>query len=186
MEQIKTIIMSILFGMIPETLFFTLFLIYTKNIKEKKLKLFISIIFIYILCIFIQRYKIIYYVLFIILFYIILKILYKRKTQIIDIFIIAIMYSYLTIISIICFAFAKENFTNYYILMFINRFLLILPFIFKNEFNVLYKKYCNLWNRNDKIDRPIKSITLRNISLILLNLLIFIVNILCIHINEII
>ena len=186
MELIESIIKSILLGLIPETLFFTFFLIYTKNIKEKKLKLFILIIISYILCMFIQRYKIIYYVLLIILIYIISKILYKEKTQIIDVFVIATMYLYLTITSIICFSFVKEDFSNYYILAIINRLLLLIPFIFKNKFKLIYKKYCSLWNRNDNIDRPIKSITLRNISLILLSLLIFIVNILCFYINEII
>ena len=76
----------------------------------------------------------------------------------------------------------KEDTSNYYYLYVIDRFLLFMPFIFKNKFNVIYKKYCNLWNRNDKEKRPIKSITLRNISLILLNSFIFIANITIINI----
>ncbi len=184
--MIVNILLSILLGMIPETLFFTLFLTYTKNLKNKRIKLFLLISIAYVLCMFLRRYKIIYYVLFIVLIYIILKFLYKEKTQIIDVFIIAITYLYLTLDSIICYAFVKENLNNYYGLLLLNRCLLIIPFIFKDKFYILYKKYCGLWNRNDSIKRPIKSITLRNISLILLNFLIFIINIICFYINEII
>lgn len=183
--MIVNILLSILLGMIPEGLFFTLFLIYTKNLKDKRIKLFLLISLAYILCMFINRYKIIYYIFFIIFIYIILKYLYKNKTQIIDIFVISIIYLYLTLISVICFSFVKEELNNYWIAMIINRLMLIIPFIFKNKFNFWYKRYCGLWNRNDKVKKPIKSITLRNISLIILNFLIFIINIICFYINGI-
>ena len=175
-------LISILFGLIPEVLYFTLFITYTKNIKEKRIKLFLLISIAYFLCMLIQQYKTIYYILLVALSYVILKFLYKDKTQIIDIFVFSISASYLTILSYVCFLFLKEDLSNYYFLYCCQRILLFLPMLFRHKFNLLYKIYCHLWNRKDKEKRPIKSITLRNISLIIINIAIFITNIIAISI----
>lgn len=168
---------GIILGLIPEVLYFTLFLVYTKRIKEKRIKLFLSIALAYILTIFIKQYILLYYLAFIVLVYISLKFLYKEKTQIIDTFVIVYSFFYLSLVSFICFLFMKEDRSNYYILYVIDRILLYIPFIWKTKFNNLYKKYCKLWNRNDKEKRPIKSITLRNVSLIAINFIIIFMNI---------
>lgn len=170
------LLMSIILGLLPEVLYFTLFLIYTKNIKEKRLRLGILIAVAYVLCMFIQQYKVIYYILFIALVYLILKLLYKNKAQITDIFILILAQLYLSLASFIMFLFLKQDLSNYYMLYIIGRIILFLPFIFKDKFNIMYKKYYSLWNRNDNMKRPIKSITLRNISLIILNIGIFLMN----------
>ena len=175
-------IIGILFGLIPEVLYFTLFLIYTKKLQEKRIKLFLLISLAYTLTVFIKQYILAYYLSFIVLVYLILKILYKRKAQIIDIFVFSISTIYLTLVSYLGFIFFTEDLSNYYILYFIARILLFIPFIFRNKFNVIYKKYCKLWNRNDKEERPIKSITLRNISLIIINVVICFMNIYAISI----
>lgn len=175
-------LLSILLGLIPEVLYFTLFLIYTKNLKSKKLKLFLSIAIVYFMCILIQQWKILFYILFIVLVYLCLKLLYKNKTQIIDIFIIMISHLWLAILSFILIFFVKKDMSNYVFVSIIDRILLFSIFIFKNKFNKIYKLYCKLWNRNDKEKRPIKSITLRNVSLILLNSFIFFLNIAIINI----
>lgn len=175
-------ISSIFLGLIPEVLYFTLFLIYTKNIKEKRVKLFLLISLAYTLTVFIKQYILAYYISFIVLVYLILKLLYKQKTQIIDVFVISISTIYLTILSYICFLFLKDDMSNYWTLYTIDRIFLLLVFVFKNKFNILYKKYCKLWNRNDKEKRPIKSITLRNVSLIIINIAIVLMNILAISI----
>lgn len=173
---------SVLFGLIPEVLYFTLFIIYTKNIKEKRVKLYLLISIAYMICVFIQKWKVLYYISWIVLVYIAMKILYKKKVQIIDIFIISLSYLWLMGLSLVLINFAKKDFSNYTLILIIQRILLFMPFIFRNKFNVLYKKYCKLWNRNDKEKRPIKSITLRNISLILLNVFIFLMSITFINI----
>lgn len=182
--MIVNILLNILLGVIPETLFFTLYLIYTKNLENKKMKLFLGILIIYILCITINRFKILYYVSYIFLVVIFLKILYKEKTQIIDIFVFSISTIYLSFLGLLCSKFVNNNYIMYYIMLILNRILLFVPFIFKNKFNFLYKKYCGLWNRNDNIKRPIKSITLRNISLITLNIFIFIMNIISVSMTN--
>lgn len=169
-------IISVLLGLLPEVLYFTLFLIYVKNIKEKKIKLFILISIAYFVCALIYNYKTLYYIGFIVSIYIILKILYKEKTQIIDIFIISIPMSFIFVISFICYLFVKNDLSNYYLLYIIDRIVLYSTLIFKNKLNLAYKKYCKLWNRNDKMKRPLKSITLRNISLMSINFIIFFMN----------
>ena len=175
-------VLSVLLGLIPEVLYFTLFISYTKNIKEKRVKLFLLISVAYFVCMLIQQYQLIYYIIFVLLIYLILKLLYKKKTQIIDVFIIGLSYLWITLLSIILFVLLKNDLSNYYMLYIVDRIFLFLPFLFKSKFNILYKKYCNLWNRNDKEKRPIKSITLRNISLILLNSVLFFLNIVIINI----
>lgn len=175
-------VVGILFGLIPEVLYFTLFLIYAKNIKEKRIKLFLLISIAYLLCIMISQYKVLYYISFIAIVYVILKILYRKKTQIIDIFVFSISTIYMTILASISFMLFTDDLSNYYILYVIARILLFVPFIFRKKFNIIYKKYCKLWNRNDKEKRPIKSITLRNVSLVVINITIFILNVVTISI----
>ena len=171
---------SIFLSMLPEIIYFTLFLIYTKDLKEKKVKLGLLIGIAYILCVTISLYKLIYHVSFIFLVDLILKLLYKKKTQIIDIFVFSIAVAYLTITSLLIYI--PQTIEQYYICYVINRLLLFVPFIFKNKFNIIYKKYYSLWNRNYNQKQPIKSITLRNISLISINCIIFLINIICIYI----
>lgn len=166
-------LVSILFGLIPEVLYFTLFITYTKNIKEKRIKLFLLIVIAYFICITILQYQVLCDITLIITMYLILKLLYKNKTQIIDIFIITISYFWLLLLSFLLMNFANKDLSNYMFLYFIQRILMFSIFIFKNKFNNIYKKYCKLWNRNDNEKRIIKSITLRNLSLILLNVFIF-------------
>ena len=176
-------LLTILLGMLPEVLYFTLFISYTKNIKEKRIKLFLLISIFYLLCITTIKYQVIYYMIFVLSIFIILKILYKKKAQIIDVFIVGVAYLWLSILSFVLMHFTNKDLSNYAIIYIIQRILLFIPFIFKNKFNTLYKRYYKLWNRNDKEKRPIKSITLRNVSLILLNGVIFFLNIIIINIS---
>lgn len=170
-------VISILLGLLPEVLYFTLFLTYTKKLENKRIKLFFLIAISYFLCILVQSFQILFYILLIALIYIALRLLYKKKIQIIDVFIISLAYFWVVFLSFIMIFFLNDNYSNYWLLYTMNRILLFIPFIFKNKFNNIYKKYYSLWNRNDKQKRPIKSITLRNISLILLNSFIFFMNI---------
>lgn len=183
-----TIIISFLFGLVPEVTYFTLFLIYTKQIKEKKLLLWILIAIAYVLCMFVQKYKAVYYILFIVLVYLILKLLYKKKTQIIDIFVFSLSFSYICFIGFLFSRFLVDSNPSltYFFSAFMNRIFLFIPFIFKNKFNFIYKKYCKLWNRDYNKKQPIKSITLRNSSLILLNIFIFIINIIAISMTALV
>ena len=175
---------TIFVGMLPEIIYFTKFMEYTKNIKEHRIKFFLLMTLTYILCVLVSQYKILYYVAFIFISYLVMKLIYKNKTQIIDIFVFSVAFMYVGLNGLIWSLFIKEDMFNYYLILIMNRFTLMLPFIMKNKFNVLYNKYKSLWNRNDKIKRPIKSITLRNISIICLNIFIFIANLFLINISQ--
>lgn len=175
-------IISILLGLLPEVLYFTLFVIYTKNIKEKRIILYFFLAIGYVVCIMTIRFQMFFYLVFVVYFYILLKILYDKKTQIIDIFIIGISYLWLSLLSYVLMFFVNKDYSNYYVIYTIQRLLLFIPLLFKSKFNLLYSKYCKLWNRNDKEKRIFKSITLRNISLIILNCIIFFLNIIIINI----
>lgn len=174
------VILSLILGMLPEVLFLTLYLIFSKNIKKNKLKLFILLILGYVTLIMLIRYKLVFYLAYIVYAYLILKILYK--SEIIDFFVTLVGYSYLTLISLICF----KLINNYYVAYIIDRFMLFIPFIFNKYFNAIYLKYKGLWNRNDIKKRKIKSLTVRNISLLLLNFVIIGLNLILIYIIAII
>ena len=175
---------TIFVGMLPEIIYFTKFMEYAKNIKEHKIKFFLLMTLVYVLCVLVSQYKILYYVAFIFISYLVMKIIYKDKAQIIDIFVFSIAFMYVALNGLMWSFFIKEDMSNYYLILILNRITLLLPFIMKNKFNILYNKYKSLWNRNDKIKRPIKSITLRNISLICLNIFIFLLNLAIININN--
>ena len=170
-------IIDCIFGLLPETIYFTMFLIFCKNIKEKRIWLGICIGIAYFICILISKYRVLYYVGFIMLVQLILMILYNNKTQNIDIFVFSISTIYISVLSMVLGIFVQNSYTNYYILYCINKVLLFLPFIFHKKFNQLYNVYASLWNRDDTVKKPVKSISVRNISLIVINIFIFILNI---------
>lgn len=178
------ILLTIFVGMLPEIIYFTKFMEYAKNIKEHRIKFFLLMTLAYILCILISQYKILYYVAFIFISYLVMKLIYKEKAQIIDIFVFSVAFIYVALNGLIWSFFISKDMSNYYLISILNRITLFIPFIFKNKFNNLYNKYKSLWNRNDKIKRPIKSITLRNISLIGLNIFIFLLNLAIINITN--
>ena len=186
METIVIIVLIVLFRIIPETLFFVFFIINIKEIKEKRNILFILIALNYFILILMNNYKIINYIVFTILYYIILKLIYKNKTNVVDIFFIIYSQIYLSLTSFLCFCFVNENFSNYYILLVVSRLLLLIPFIFNKKILKFYKNYCKFWNRNDVAKKPIKSITLRNISLVILNIFIYINYLVFTYINSIV
>lgn len=173
------ILISLLLGMIPDVLYFMLFIIYAKNIKEHKLKLFIMLVIGYILLIMICRYQYIFYIAFVLYIYLIIKWLYK--SQINDLFIIILAFMYLTIISYIFYVLIHD-YTIYYI---VDRILLFLPLIvFKNKIKNVYLSYSKMWNRNDK--NKIKSLTIRNSALFLMNTTILITFLVLLYILSII
>lgn len=183
--DITYILISIILGLIPEVLYFVLLFKNLKDIKNKKILFFILVAIDYLILILLNNYILINYLVFTILFYIILKILYKDKTNIVDLFFILYSEIYLSLISFICFKFVTEDYSNYYLMLIINKILLFAIFLFNAKIKQFYIKYCRFWNRNDKENRPIKSITVRNISLIILNSFITINYLIFIYINSI-
>ena len=158
-------IVSLVLGMIPEVLYLTLFVVYAKGIKEKKLKLFALLAAGYILLIMLCRFQFLFYITYIVYTFIILKLLYKANVC--DFFVCVVALSYMTIISYFGYILLSWNYVLYYL---VARITLYSIFLFRNKINILYRKYVGLWNRTE--NAKLKSITLRNSSLLILNILI--------------
>lgn len=157
------IILSLILGAGLDSLYYTLFILNSKNINKNKLLLFIIIFISYILLFMIVRYNMYLYLIFYIIIYITLKIIYKA--QIIDYFVLIISGTYYLLISIFCYYIIPV----YTVALIINKLLLFLPIVLNNTLNKIYLIYSKMWNRNYNNKMPIKSLTLRNISLVILN-----------------
>ena len=167
-------ILELLLGQIPEAVFVALFMVFSKNIKTKRIIFLIITVVDYVLLIYTFKYNWGFHILFMIITYIILKVLYKERTQIVDIFIFAIAYIYIIITSFVCVIFTR----NVVIASIINRLLLFIPlFVLNYKLSVIQSVYKKYWNRNDKIKKKMKSVTFRSLNIVIFNLLFVIINI---------
>ena len=162
---------------IPEAIYFSLFIIKSKGIKEKRVLFILLITLEFILLTRFFIYNIWFQILYTFMTFIILKILYKEKTQIIDIFLFACASIFLMIISGICALIQIYFNIDHSLLLILNRIIIFLfIFLFKNNLHKYYNIFCKYWNRHNE-KRKIKSLTLRNISIIAFNLMFYILNI---------
>lgn len=169
--------LRIILEKVLEAIFFSIFIIKGKNIKEKRILFTFLMIFQYLgLKLFIQ-YNIWFHIIYIIMMYVDLKILYKDKAQITDIFLFMAASVILIIISIICVGIKVFTNIEYFYALIINRILMFLIlFLIRNKIYLIYKKFYKKWNRQ-KDSTKIRSLTLRNISVIVFNLMFYIMNI---------
>lgn len=160
-----------------EAIYFSLFLIYGKNLKEKRI-LFIGImIFEYLMITKLIQYNIWIHISYIIMTYINLKVLYKEKAQITDVFLFALASLFLILISIISYAIVYFTIQKYIVALILNRILIFsLILLIKNKLNLFYQNFYKLWNRHNTPNK-VKSLTLRNISIIIFNLMFWLINI---------
>lgn len=184
MNNVLLEIINIIVGPILDILYFIICIMQIKNIKDKKIILSICMIVLYVTLIFVIRHKFFNYFIFIFATWGLLKILYKKDTCIIDLFMFCSATLYISLIGFICYSLIYylpfDIVINYYIMLVISRILLFLPFfVLSNKFNTIYNKYKKCWNRNK--NNKIKSLTLRNVSIISINLIVFIFNLFSIY-----
>lgn len=161
---------------LAEPIYFSLFLIIGKNIKEKRLLLTIIMIFEYLMLKYFIHFNVWFQLIYTFISFINLKVLYKEKSKITDIFLFAISSIFLIIISIISYAIIYFTIKEYFIALLFNRFLMfLLLFYGRKRIENKYKKFCSLWNRHTNPTK-IKSLTLRNISIIIFNLMFWFIN----------
>ena len=172
---------------ICEALYFSLFIICGKKLKEKRILFTIIMIFEYLLLTNVFNYSLWIHILYFIMTYINLKVLYKEKSQITDIFLMAVASIVLIIINALIYFIFYFTYNNYLIAIIICRIILFLFLIlFKNKLGNLYKKFYSIWNRHSDKTK-IRSLTLRNISIIIFNLMFYFINLglsLCILIGK--
>ena len=132
---------------LPEPVYFSLFLIIGKNIKEKRLLLTGIMIMQYLLLMHIFPYNIWFQLIYTFMSFVNLKVLYKYATI-----------------------------KNYVIALIINRTLMFTVLYFsRNKIKTIYKSFCSLWNRHNN-PKKMRSLTLRNSSIIIFNLTFAIIN----------
>lgn len=170
---------EILLGQIPEAIYFSLFMIIAKDLKEKRILLTILMVVEYLLLKYATNlhYNIYFQILYTFCTYVILKNLYKENTQIVDIF----LFTFSTIILGVCsipLLLVSAHINNIYLCCIISKILVFFVlFMLRHKLNKWYKKICELWNRNDNVKRKIKSLTLRNITIVVFNCTFVLVNI---------
>ena len=170
-------------GQIPEAIYFSLFMIFAKGIKQKRLLFITLMILEYILTLNIIPYTIYEYILHFAVVYVTLKVLYKEKAQIIDVFIFLLSVIILGLCNVPMLL-LNNVINNIYVCCIISKAIaFILLFLFRNKLYLFYTKYCGHWNRNDKKKRKIKSLTVRNISVIFFNVTFYLMNIILIYVK---
>ena len=168
--------LSAIFGLLPESICISLFIVYAKDVRNKRLPLFVSIWIVNLFLMILFAGSIWYHFTFIPSVYGVLFlyniIRYRKKTHFIDIFLILAPCLAISTSSIICYMLIP----NYWTALILNRMAIImLPLLCKKPIAEWYIVYRSLWNRSQ--NKKIKSITLRNISLIALNLFLLISNV---------
>lgn len=181
-------ILTILLGQIPEAIYFALFIIFTKDLKEKRFLFIAFMIIEYLLLKICFPFDIKFQISYVIMTFILLKILYKEKAQITDIFSFAISSLILIIINAILYFTVFQILNNYIIYVIIDRIVMFTVLIlFKNKISKIQTIYKKFWNRNDKVKKHIKSTTFRCLNLVIFNFMFYIINIAmlyCIYINS--
>lgn len=173
--QMQNIIMIFL-EKVLEAIYFAVFLITGKNIKEKRL-LFIGImIFEYLMLKHFIHYSVNFQLAYTFMSYVNLKVIYKEKAQITDVFLFTAASIVLIVISAIFALLTYFVIKNYYICLILSRVVLYVllikgRYIIRNK----YIEFCSLWNRH-KNPKKIKSLTLRNISVIVFNFMFWLIN----------
>ena len=161
---------------ILEAIYFSLFLIFGKDLKKKRILLICIMIFEYLMLTSIIQYNVWFQFLYTFMVFVNLKVLYREKAQITDIFLFAAASIILIICSIFTYTTALYTYNNYIISLVLNRILIFsLVFVFRKQIRKLYKEFCSLWNRHSNPNK-IKSLTLRNISIISFNVMFWTIN----------
>lgn len=161
---------------IPEPVYFSLFLIIGKNIKEKRLLLIGIMIMQYLLLMHIFPFNVWFQLIYTFMSFVNLKVLYKEKAQVTDIFLFTAASIMLIFVSLLSGLIHIFNIKYVYALI-INRIVLfLLLFVIKDKINLIYQKYYSRWNRS-KDKTKVRSLTLRNVSVIVFNLMFYIINI---------
>ena len=167
-------ILEIILGQIPEAIYFALFMILTKGLKEKRLLFTCLMILEYILVMNVEIFSTWAHVIYIGLTFVALKVLYKEKAQITDVFTFGIASLVLMGVSLLSTLVLLLNFNLGIIVSRILPFVLL--FIFKHKLHNIQKLYKKLWNRNDKVKTIMKSATFRCLNVIIFNLMFYTIN----------
>ena len=168
-------------GQLPEAIYFILFMIFTKQLKDKRIVFSILTVIDYISLLNLFPYSIWSHILFFVCEYCVLKVLYKEKVQVTDIFTLAIASIVLILINIGLY-FIVPLFTNSFIIyaILVKIISIVLVLLFNNKLYNIQKLYKKLWNRPIK-SKVLKSLTFRSCNLVIFNIMFYIIHICMIY-----
>ena len=170
-------LLEILIGQIPEAIYFALFLILTKKLKEKRLIFTLLSVFEYVLLFNIFKSNIMVHIIYTIFMYCLLKVFYGKKCQVTDVFTIGIASIILMIVCIVLYGIMSVILPVYFVYAILTRVAIFaILFIFRNKLNRIQKMYKKLWNRDDKVKKKVKSTTFRSVNLVIFNLMFYVIN----------
>lgn len=165
---------ELLFGQIPEAVYFALFLILTKSLKEKRTLFIILMTIEYVLCLNVQLFSTWSHIVYTFLVFITLKLTYKEKAHTTDVFTFGIASLVIMCTSTISFLLFMPH--TILVLIFSRILLFIFLIIFRNKLSKIQNLYKKLWNRNDKINTKMKSTTFRSLNIVIFNIMFYIIN----------
>lgn len=164
---------QLVLGQIPEAIYFALFLIFAKNLKEKRILFIFTMVFEYLLIKYAIHFNTWFQVLYTFLTYLTLKVFYKEKAQITDMCTFTISSLYLMITSAVCFLVLPRN---PYIVTIVNRIIIFLSIILcREKIAKLEKLYKKVWNRHNDT-KMIKSVTFRSAFIVIFNVMFYVIN----------
>lgn len=165
-------ILELLIGQIPEAIFLALFMIVGKNLKTKRI-LFVTLVtveYLFLKYIIRLNYTVVFPISYTFATFAILKALYKDKAQITDVFLFVFAMIILGICSVPVLL-LNTYIKNIYICCIISKMIaFFILFLVRNKLYKGYKYVCSFWNRNCNKNRKIKSLTLRNICVVIFNI----------------
>lgn len=142
-----------------------------KDLKDKRIRLFLAILLSYMISSiavgFLYSNQIYFFIILVALIYFSMKKLYGKKAQIIDIFFITYIITFMNLTSMITTTLLGYNMP----MIIINRVILaIMIFPISKFLTMLYNKYISNWNRKE--GNKIKSVSIRSSSLLILNMVV--------------
>ena len=184
----ETKILEMVLGQIPEAIYFSLFMIFTKQLKEKRLLFILLMTIEYLIIQKLIHFDIWLQIIYTAFVFVILKILYKEKSQITDIFTFTISSILMIIVDIPLYFIVHSITDNFIIYVLIARFTLFSVLILsRNKLPKIQNLYKKLWNRNDDKKKKIKTTTFRGLNVVIFNITFYIINLVmlyCIYYNS--
>lgn len=166
--------LELLLGQVPEAIYFALFMIFVKGLKQKRILFVALMIMEYILLMHTFPYSIYSHVGYFVTTYLSLKILYHEKAQITDVFTLGIASISIMLFNVIVSPLFSINYILAVVIIRIMMFAFIL--IMNTKLYAIQKLYKKIWNRKPKTDIRIKSLTFRSINLIVFNIMFYSIN----------
>lgn len=169
--------LELLLGQIPEAIYFALFMIFTKELKSKRVLYIVLMIAEYILLKHFIKFSIWFQIAYTVVQFIMLKILYKEKAQVTDIFTFTIASLVLILSCVLPSFIILNNNDNYIIYAVLTRIIMFgFLFLFKDKLYKIQEVYKKIWNRNDATKKKIKSTTFRCLNLVVFNIMFYVIN----------